>query len=396
MRRFALVFFSLVFFFFSFSITVYASETDDLPTFDTSISGSNFAQPSFDNLDYTYGQTSLYDYINGTSSYVFNDYIYFDLSDFKSGNYSISASYTVVSEFELFTGYTATGSDITWHMYYGTDSIAVTDASSVGLTYSIQLLNSQFSNQSTTNNWRKGTITYNVTVSGDVAANSDRIGFLQITHSIVNDFDLFGHGAATNKPDPGNMRRNVLTITPISENISLASTSSSVVGAIDKVDDTLNKQRQEEIDKGDQASGDASGAVDTLTSDIQSKWQILWYPITFTSNLLDVFVNGTSGASTYSSRYGGISGYTYDPDTGLLIPVRSKTRDVSSGTVITFPSYTLPVLNVTLWDEYSYDISTLRDDFPAIFSALDVVITVLEVMWLIGFLRDKYLEVFAK
>lgn len=218
-----------------------------------------------------------------------------------------------------------------------------------------------------------------------------------------DDFDLkscaYVRFYAYRSPQNYNSGNGVLANSALgssSWNIATDGRARTVIDAVDEQTDVIKEQRQEEIDKGNEASSDASSAVDTLSSDIMSKWEILWYPITFTGNLLDVFVNGTSGSATYSARYGTVTGYSYDSSTGLLVPVYSKTRDAPlSGTVITFPEYTLPVLDVKLWDSYSYDISTLRSNYSGLFSALDVIITILEVIWLIGFLRDKYLEVFA-
>lgn len=174
----------------------------------------------------------------------------------------------------------------------------------------------------------------------------------------------------------------------------------------DDTDQLLQDQLDQDKEYHDQDKNDATTAGNDVTgaatdlNNIKSKWEILWYPIEFSNTVLGAFTGGSSNAR-YRSYYGNITGYTYDNDTGYLVPVYAPaTRsgdypESPGGTVITFPSYTLPVLNVKLWESFRYDISTLKTQFPVVFNGIYVVVTILEVYWFVGFLRDKYEEVFG-
>lgn len=150
-----------------------------------------------------------------------------------------------------------------------------------------------------------------------------------------------------------------------------------------------------ELDRSDatQAGQDMAG-LGTQLETVKNKWAILWYPIEFTNSVFSAFQGSTS--ETYSRAYTGISRYTYDEKQGLLVPVYSKTREgPSEGTLITFPSYTLPVIDLQIWDEYTFDLSTVKDDFPLVFDMLYVVVTILEAYWFVSFLKSKFDEVFG-
>lgn len=169
-----------------------------------------------------------------------------------------------------------------------------------------------------------------------------------------------------------------------------------VVDGLDNVNNTIKDQFQQEQDQATQTGSDAEELVGQLDT-VKNKWEILWYPITFTNRVLQVFVGGTQ-ASSYKRVYGSVTGYRYDDTTGNLEPVIDASRASlarSTGTVISLPSYTLPILNVKLWDGYDYDVSQLKQQYSAIFDAIYVVITILELYWIVGFLRDKYEEVFG-
>lgn len=171
--------------------------------------------------------------------------------------------------------------------------------------------------------------------------------------------------------------------------------------------DTISGQMQQEKEfreedlEGASSAGDAMGTfASDLESGIYNQWKILWFPIEFTETILSAF-QGSSG-STYSMRYDGITGYSYDSESGTLQPVYSKERSmpgipsVSSGTVLTFPEYTLPGLNVKLWDAYQYDLTILTVDYPLIFDALYVLCCVIESVWFVEFLHRKFMEVFTR
>ncbi len=152
-------------------------------------------------------------------------------------------------------------------------------------------------------------------------------------------------------------------------------------------------------DKNDatNAGSDMQGMATDLET-VKSKWEILWYPIEFTNRVMGAF-QGSSSAR-YASAYADVSGYRYDEDSGLLEPIVLNTRSsaglrANSGTMIHIPAYTLPVLDVQVWEGADYDLSSLKEQFPDAFNLLYVVVTVLEVMWFVSFLRDKYEEVFG-
>lgn len=172
--------------------------------------------------------------------------------------------------------------------------------------------------------------------------------------------------------------------------------SKPIEGTVDDIDKTIKEQHQRDEDDANQAGEDAGSLVTEMQS-LESKWEILWFPIKFTKQVIDVF-SGGSGASVYSDRYFGVTGYEYDESSGFLKPIRPKIitfAAASSGASIIWPEYTLPVLNVKLWDSYTFDLSTIKESFPALFNALYVFITILEAYWFIAFLRDKYDEVFG-
>lgn len=183
----------------------------------------------------------------------------------------------------------------------------------------------------------------------------------------------------------------------------------------EKLDDVNNNlsniadKQQEQIDQNqqfrDEDRNDANQMGDQLNdftnsmqSTVKSKWEILFYPIKFTNDLLSVFVDGTNSRS-YKSKYLFVAGYTYNADTGGLDPIIDYSRAIAprvgGGTTITFPAYTLPVLNVKLWDSYSFDLSTIKSSFPALFNLCYIVVGVSEIYAFVAFLRSKYDEVFG-
>lgn len=164
---------------------------------------------------------------------------------------------------------------------------------------------------------------------------------------------------------------------------------------VDNIRDQMEKDREEDREDAGKAGDDSKSFVEDAL-DLENKWEILWYPIKFTNNILSVFTGGTS-AAVYQDTYGNIVGYSYNEDLGTLEPVINHSRAVarSGGTIITFPAFTLPVLNVQIWDSYDFDLSIIKDDFSLLFDSLYVAESILEVYWFVGFLRDKYDEVFG-
>lgn len=192
-----------------------------------------------------------------------------------------------------------------------------------------------------------------------------------------------------------------VTIVEASDATNPPKSDNEALNDIDKGIQEGNQQAQDrfdqEVELGESSGSEASDFASDMESSIRSGWDILWFPITFTQDLLSVFTGGSSAVAYKVDGYK-IIGYSYDNSTGNLVPVMERSSPImpiaSSGTSITFPAYTLPGLNVKLWDEYSYDISSLRTDFSAVFTASDTLITMLELYWCIGFLRGKYHDVF--
>lgn len=170
--------------------------------------------------------------------------------------------------------------------------------------------------------------------------------------------------------------------------------SNSETGKLQDIQDTIEDQRDEDRDDAGKAGDDASGLVTDLDSGIKSKWEILWYPIKFTQQVLQVFTGGTASAY-YQDQYGYVSGYTYNDETGCLDPVIDKSRASprSGGSVITWPAF--DIMGMQVWDSYDFDLAQIKSYFPALFDALYVGVSILELYWFVGFLRDKYEEVFG-
>lgn len=175
----------------------------------------------------------------------------------------------------------------------------------------------------------------------------------------------------------------------------------SILDELKKGNEQDKEFHDEEIEEAKKVGSQIEGFASNLESTVRSKWAILFYPIEFTTDLLSVFTDGTSSA-VYRDSYSSVSGYRYDEDVGFIVPVLASSRadpddvvDVPSGTVLHFPGYTLPVLDVELWEGFGYDLADLPDQFPFLFNSLYVIETILMFWWLVGFLRDKYEEVFG-
>lgn len=169
--------------------------------------------------------------------------------------------------------------------------------------------------------------------------------------------------------------------------------------ALNDLVDNQEQYRQEDRDSAEQAGSDAGTLVEEMQT-LKEKWAILWYPIEFTNSILSVFTGGSSSAN-YIAKYYNVKGYTYDDNTGYLVPIRDPVMTISmyeansSGSTITFPAYTLPILNVKLWDSYTFDLSFIKDSFPLVFDSLYVVVSCLEIFWFVSFLKNKFNEVFG-
>lgn len=161
--------------------------------------------------------------------------------------------------------------------------------------------------------------------------------------------------------------------------------------SVQNVTDELKRQADEtlaSVQKGHEIMGMATQAV----GEVRTKWDALLVPLDFTRQIFEVFSGGTQSAA-YTESYADVLGYKYNTDTGGLEPIRRRYKqDVPkavSGTVITFPSFSLNVPSVgtlKLWDEYSFDIATIKQGFPIIFDAIYLVSGVLMIYWVIAHL----------
>lgn len=172
-----------------------------------------------------------------------------------------------------------------------------------------------------------------------------------------------------------------------------------VGNAVNDVNSTLTEQRQQEIDKGNSTSSDVSGFV-SQGEDLKGKWEILWLPISYTQQVFDV-IKGGSSSTAYVRAYHNVYGYTYNEKTGFIEPVIGPEKPIplsaeGKSAKITFPEYTLPVLNLKVWDSYTFDLAEIKEQFPILFDAIYVISGALEVVWVISFLFDKFMEVFRR
>lgn len=167
--------------------------------------------------------------------------------------------------------------------------------------------------------------------------------------------------------------------------------NSDVTSAIDRQTEQQKQYHDRDESDATKAKKQIIGVTDKF-DEVQNKWAILWYPITFTNKVLGAFTgqHARDGNDNY------IVGYNYNDDTGGLEPIYDFTRAKRAGSAsITFPSFTLPILNLKLWNSYTYDLSQLSKQFPVLFNALYVIVGVLELYWFVGFLSDKYHQIFG-
>ena len=193
-------------------------------------------------------------------------------------------------------------------------------------------------------------------------------------------------------------------------NFSLSFTTSAPISTNEAVNDILDNQEayhHEELDKADSVGSDINSSTSELEGlgGEEGKWKILWFPLTFTKQLIGVFT-GTNTAAIAAEQ---VVGFRYNEDTGYLekvhsydpVPIDEGSTVVplpNSGTVISFPSVSVPLLDgktYKLWDSYDFDLATVKEQFPLLFSAIYVVVSILEVYWFVSFLKDKFDEVFG-
>lgn len=284
--------------------------------------------------------------------------------------------------------------------YLGTpslgDTLTFTVNSVSGLSYKV---NNSSKTTYTVNSTSPTTVQISATPAGGGDAATTQASFgEQVTISYGGgDIEISAYPVYLVAQVPGYEIVNVTVTSTWS--FSFAASPRSDNEALNDLVDNQEKFRQEDREDAEQAGTDAGNLVEEMQT-LKEKWEILWYPIEFTNQLLSVFTGG-SAARAYTAKYYNVTGYTYDEETGMLVPVRNPimtladAQATSGGATITFPEYTLPVLNVKLWDSYTFDLTTIKDSFPVLFDAIYVVTTVLEMYWFVGFLRSKFEEVFG-
>lgn len=132
--------------------------------------------------------------------------------------------------------------------------------------------------------------------------------------------------------------------------IEYVSSSTNTSEAVDKVGDLIQQEHQEQIDKGNEALGDAQSGIDNITN-VFSTWEILMLPYKFIQD----FYNALHGDGT---------------------------------TTITFPSFTL--MGHELWPSYTFDLSFIKTSFPLIFDSLYIIVGILETLAFISYCRSKF------
>lgn len=179
---------------------------------------------------------------------------------------------------------------------------------------------------------------------------------------------------------------------------SLNATLNLIDTSVQNVTNELKRQADETmaaVQQGHEIMGMATQTVD----EVRTKWDALLVPLDFTKQIFEVFSGGTQSAA-YTDAYSDVLGYKYNTDTGGLEPIRRRYRQevprAVSGTIITFPSFTLNVPGVgalKLWDEYSFDLAMIKQGFPVIFDAIYLISGVLMIYWVISFLIHYFEDI---
>ena len=106
-----------------------------------------------------------------------------------------------------------------------------------------------------------------------------------------------------------------------------------ITGAVNDVNETIKKEHQEEIDKADQTSKDITSSSGKLEGTL-SAWEIFTMPF----QLVKDFAQAISS----------------DGDTGF-----------------TFPSFSM--MGYEIWPSYTFDLSTIKTNFPVLYNGLHLV-----------------------
>lgn len=174
--------------------------------------------------------------------------------------------------------------------------------------------------------------------------------------------------------------------------ISSVDYDNATIDSIERNTEILEEYHNKDKSDAEQAGADMTGFAAQLDN-LKNTWEILWYPIEFTNRFVEVFTGGTQAAA-YQDEYTYVTGYRYNDETGFLEPIQSMAaQPQSAGTGITFPSFEL--MGYTIWESYTYDLSQVKEQVPEVFDAIYVIVSILEMLWFVGFLRSKYNEVFG-
>lgn len=156
--------------------------------------------------------------------------------------------------------------------------------------------------------------------------------------------------------------------------------------------------RQEDISSVSGFEATGQKFVTDMQSTVKTKWAILFYPFEYSKQIIDVITNGTQ-STYYKSYYNYVVGYHYDELTGGLLPIldfqQPRLDQRAGATIITFPAFTLPVLDLKIWDSFSFDLSTIKQQFPAVFNMMYLVAGIIETDLFVKFMRSKFDEVFG-
>lgn len=178
-----------------------------------------------------------------------------------------------------------------------------------------------------------------------------------------------------------------------------------VIESAEKINSSILNLKKQQSDFREQDISSASGFETTgqkfvtdMQSTVKTKWAILFYPFEYSKQIIDVITNGTQ-STYYKSYYNYVTGYHYDELTGGLLPIldfqQPRLDQRAGGTIITFPAFTLPVLDLKIWDSFSFDLSTVKQQFPAVFNMMYLVAGIIETDLFVKFMRTKFDEVFG-
>lgn len=143
---------------------------------------------------------------------------------------------------------------------------------------------------------------------------------------------------------------SVIPVTRVSSSPTTDAILGDVNDSINRVDDTIKQQHQEEIDKADQATSDVTDGVGQLTNTL-STWEIITMPF----NLVKNFAQAIAG-------------------------------DGSSA--FTFPSFSM--MGYQIWPSYTFDLQTVASSFPVLYNGMHLVTGTVVVTGFVRYLWRKW------